>query len=129
VGLVFFLLPFDPLNLSGYFTYHQVQYSEIQHGDRIAKKCSVWIFTSFTINRFLKNKNQLDATYYFIVLLIGSKCFGHCYAHHQKLATEIFIAIACSPDTTPAYPHLTSKLQQPKNEKTNLIINIIVASF
>jgi len=25
----------------------------------------------------LKNKNQLDATYYFIVLLIGSTCFGH----------------------------------------------------
>jgi len=25
-------------------------------------------------------KNQLDATYYFIVLLIGSTCFGHYYA-------------------------------------------------
>jgi hypothetical protein len=32
-------------------------------------------------------KNQLDATNYFIVLLIGSTCFGHCYAHHQELAT------------------------------------------
>jgi len=31
----------------------------------------------------LKNKNQLDATYYFTVLLIGSTCFGHYYAHHQ----------------------------------------------
>jgi len=30
-------------------------------------------------------KNQLDATYYFIVLLIGSTCFGHYYAHHQEL--------------------------------------------
>jgi len=27
----------------------------------------------------LKNKNQLDATYYFIVLLIGPTCFGHYY--------------------------------------------------
>jgi len=32
-------------------------------------------------------KNQLDATYYFIVLLIGSTCFEHYYAHHQELAT------------------------------------------
>jgi len=33
-----------------------------------------------------EQKNQLDATY-FIVLLIGSTCFGHYYAHHQELAT------------------------------------------
>jgi len=37
-------------------------------------------------------------------------------------------ALACSPDTTPAYPHLTSNLQQTKNETTNVVINIIVAS-
>jgi len=36
-------------------------------------------------------KNQLDATYYFIVLLIGSTCFGHYYAHHQELATTMLI--------------------------------------
>jgi len=35
---------------------------------------------------------------------------------------------ACSPDTTPAYPHLTSNLQQTKNETTNVVINIIDAS-
>jgi len=29
------------------------------------------------------NNNQLDATYYIIVLLIGSKYFGHYYAHNQ----------------------------------------------
>ena len=40
----------------------------------------------------LKNKkNQLDATYYFIVLLIGSTCFGQYYAHHQELATMMLI--------------------------------------
>ena len=39
----------------------------------------------------LKNKNQLDATYYFIVLLIGSTCFGHYYAHHQELPTMMLI--------------------------------------
>jgi len=37
-------------------------------------------------------KNQLDATYYFIVLPMGSTCFGHYYAHHQELATIMFIA-------------------------------------
>ena len=36
-------------------------------------------------------KNQLDATYYFIVLPIGSTCFGHYYAHHQELATIMLI--------------------------------------
>ena len=40
---------------------------------------------------YLKNKNQIDATYYFIVLLIGSTCFGHYYAHHQELTTVMFI--------------------------------------
>jgi len=36
-------------------------------------------------------KNQLDATFYFIVLLIGSICFGHYYGHHQELATVMLI--------------------------------------
>jgi len=78
-------------------------------------------------------KNQLDVVYYFIVLLIGSTCFGHYYVHHQELATVMLIttlvvsflfcrmlevksscagvvsgleAKACSPDTTPAQLHL-----------------------
>jgi len=38
----------------------------------------------------LKNKNQLDATY-FIVLLIGATCFGHYCAHHRELATVMLI--------------------------------------
>jgi len=36
-------------------------------------------------------KIQLDATFYFIVLLIGLTCFGHYYAHHQELATMMLI--------------------------------------
>jgi len=39
----------------------------------------------------VKNKNQLDASYYFIVLLRGSTCFGHYYARHQELATIMLI--------------------------------------
>ena len=34
-----------------------------------------------------KNKIQLDATYYFSMLMLGSTCFGHHYAHHQELTT------------------------------------------
>jgi len=89
-----------------------------------------------------ESKNQLDATWYFIVLLIGSTCFKHYYAHHQELAAMMLITTSvvsflvccrlqvrcCSPDTTPAYQHLTCNLQQTKNETTNVVINIIVAS-
>ena len=32
-----------------------------------------------------REENQLDATEGFIVLVICSICFGHLYAHHQKL--------------------------------------------
>ena len=39
----------------------------------------------------LKNKNQLEATYFFIILMISSKCFGHYYAHPQKLTTIVLI--------------------------------------
>jgi len=50
----------------------------------------------------LQTKNETDATYYFIVLLIGSTCFKHYYAHHQKLTIMMLI--------------------------TTLVINIIVVS-
>jgi len=36
-------------------------------------------------------KTQLDATCYFIVLLIGSTCFGHYCAHHQELVTVMLL--------------------------------------
>jgi len=35
----------------------------------------------------MKNNIQLDATYYIIMLMLGSICFGHHYAHHQELNT------------------------------------------
>jgi len=86
-------------------------------------------------------KNQLDATYYFIVRLIGSTCFGHYYAHHQELAIMMLITtlvilflvccmleVTCIPDTTPAWLYLTSNIQQTKNETTDMVMNIIIAS-
>ena len=30
---------------------------------------------------------QLHATYYFIMLMLRSTCFGHHYVHHQELTT------------------------------------------
>ena len=53
--------------------------------------CSCYVISRTRSFWLLKNKNQLDATYYFIVLLIGSTCFGHYYAHHQELATIMLI--------------------------------------
>jgi hypothetical protein len=38
-----------------------------------------------------KKKNQIDATYCFIALMIGSTCFGQHYAHHQELTTASLI--------------------------------------
>jgi hypothetical protein len=34
-----------------------------------------------------RDKSQLDATQWFIELIIRSTCFGHYYAHHQELET------------------------------------------
>jgi len=44
-----------------------------------------------------ESKNKLDVTYYFIVHLIGSTCFGHYCAHHQELATMMLITILVVP--------------------------------
>ena len=35
----------------------------------------------------VEKKNQLDATEWFIALIIRSTCFGHFCAHHQELET------------------------------------------
>jgi hypothetical protein len=32
-----------------------------------------------------REESQLDATEWFIALIICSTCFGHLYAHHQEL--------------------------------------------
>jgi len=37
----------------------------------------------------LKNKNQLNATYYFIVLLLVSTCFGHSNARNMLSLKEV----------------------------------------
>jgi len=37
------------------------------------------------ISTDVENKNQLDATEWFIARIIRSTCFGHFYAHHEEL--------------------------------------------
>jgi len=48
-------------------------------------------FTEWKESVNWRMKNQLDATYYFTVLLIGWTCFGHYYAHNQELSTIMLI--------------------------------------
>ena len=38
-----------------------------------------------------REENQLDATEWFIALVICSTCFGHLYAHHQELETILVL--------------------------------------
>jgi hypothetical protein len=38
-----------------------------------------------------REENQLDATEWFIALIICSTCFGHFYAHHKELETMLVL--------------------------------------
>ena len=68
--------------------------------------------------RLLKNKNQLDVTHYFTVLLIGSTCFGHYYAHHQELATITLITTLVAPFLVCLQPGHYSSLPAPNPQTT-----------
>jgi len=45
------------------------------------------LYVCLSVHRCIcvENKNQLDATEWFMALIICSTCFGHFYAHHQDL--------------------------------------------
>jgi len=84
------------------------------------------LFTPFLKDKVITEEwNQLDATYYFIVFLIGSTCFGHHYATKARLSS-------CFSLQPGHYSSLTAPNLQPtaktKNETTNVVNNIIVAS-
>jgi len=49
------------------------------------------------------------------MLMLGSTCFGHHYAHHQEL-------------THPSCLHLTSNQQQHENQTAYVVTNAIVVS-
>ena len=124
------------------------QTSEVCSHHDIPAHYTWWWDSSVTIWN-LKNKNQLDATYCFIILMIGSTCFGYYCAHHQELTTIVLIttwafrilgccwlevrcrqaiAITCSSDTYPACLHLTANQQPPKNRTAHVVISTIVVS-
>ena len=71
------------------------QYSTAPHLTKLTKQENPP--SIFSINNMeqsqLKNKNQIDANCCFIIIMIGSTCFGHCYAHHQELATVRVVLI------------------------------------
>jgi len=48
----------------------------------------MFVRASFYMRR---EENQLDATEFFIALIICSTCFGHLYAHHQELETMLVL--------------------------------------
>jgi len=49
----------------------------------------------------------------FIILLLGSTCFGHHYAHHQELTTIALVSrvTAFGPETHTSCLHLTPNQQ------------------
>ena len=54
-----------------------------------------WEMTGMNLQiscRLLKNKIQLDITYYFIMLMLGSTCFGHHYAY---VVTNTIVVSSC----------------------------------
>jgi len=69
----------------------------------------------------LQNKNQLDATYYFIVLLIDSTCFWHYYAHHQELATIMLITTLVGHYSNLTAPNLQPTANQERNDQRLLV--------
>ena len=51
-----------------------------------------------------REENQLDATEWFIALIICSTCFGHLYAHHQELET-ILVFLPEEVSCSSSFPH------------------------
>jgi len=62
----------------------------------VVSRCIILTMRSVSDNRCRdkrREENQLDATEWFIALIICSTCFGHLYAHHQELETMFVILL------------------------------------
>ena len=93
------------------------------HKHRVSELQISLILRHVVYNRRIKN--QLDATYYFIALLIGSTCFGHYYAHHQKLANIMLITtlvvsvlVCCRLEVRCGWAGMVSGLQAKAQSRT-----------
>ena len=72
----------------------------------------------------MRNKIQLDATYYFIMLMLGSTCFGHHYEVKCRQDGRVSGPKAVpdfGPDTYPSCLHLTSNQQQLENQTVYVV--------
>ena len=59
-----------------------------------------------------REENQLDATEWFIVIIICSTCFGHSYAPHQELKTILVLLLRLVSNTLVAGSRLLGAEQQ-----------------
>ena len=61
--------------------------SDLQRRTNINKNYKLDVCLSVHRCICVENKYQLDATEWFIALIICLTCFGHFYAYHQQLET------------------------------------------
>ena len=54
-----------------------------------------YLSTCNLVVMYAEKKNQLDATEWFIALIICSTCFGHLYTHRQELETMCVCVCVC----------------------------------
>ena len=126
---------------SSYFIWRIVNCNSSLSNWRIKKptRCHLIFYcTSYMFNMFRalvcpsSGAPNYDVVYHIGRVVLGLLCVGGevqlGWSSVWVAGSSTTSAWACNPDTTPAYPHLTSNIQQTKNETTNVVINIIVAS-
>ena len=79
------------IDIFGRRTPREKEYFQGSVVGRTSTNCESDVYWTVHHCHKLRTKNQLDATCYFIVLLIGSTRFGHYCAHDQELATVMLI--------------------------------------
>jgi len=72
-------------------TFHSLHSYEHELSEMTTRKGNLCIFVRASLY-IRREANQLDATEWFIELVISSTCFGHSYVHHQELET-IFVLL------------------------------------
>jgi hypothetical protein len=83
------MLHYDAWKLSDGVTSQQYRAENLKsHRKCISYMCTYSLNECLSVlRRWYEERNQLDATQWFIELMIRSTCFGQHYAHHQELDT------------------------------------------
>jgi hypothetical protein len=63
---------------------------------RMIRSCKLDVCLSVHRCICVEKKNKLDATEWFIALIICSSCFGRFYAHHEELETMCYYRLWCA---------------------------------